>query len=124
MIEKMKLVSRDWAIWAVDGVHGYTCEHSPNPQEHADEYDQHEADFKALCDLALQALSMAPRPLSEIEGTALIFRQNHVGEEQTVVIYKYPNGEWKSHVLAVPYPASTLAIPRASLTSLPTPGET
>lgn len=112
-IEGMKANARDFAIWAVDGVHGYTCEHSTNPQGHIDEYDKHEKDFLALCDLALLAVALKPRPLAEIEEAALV-----VFEDATHTLYKYADGTWRSNLISGKWPADTLAIPLGALAAL------
>jgi hypothetical protein len=146
-IEKMKLVSRDWAIWAIDGVHGYTCEHSSDPQQHADEYDQHEADFKALCELALQALSMTPRPpiekprrkivvLAKLEADdwdamlgTLRGLETQIAMHGSLSASSVSGGYSTGHIVVCDEDGSMTHVKwaedlNAYLTSLPTPGET
>lgn len=70
---------------------------------------------KSLCDMALGYLAMQPRPLSEIDGGALVVALNEMDETAYHVLFKYPNGSWLSHGMGKPWPETTLAIPLSSL---------
>lgn len=83
-----------------------------------------ESEIAALCDLALEALEMRPRPLAEIDKTetALVIERDQYSQSLNVFVLNcYGSGHWKRSPVSQAWLPSTLAIP---LSSLPTGGET
>ena len=77
-----------------------------------------EGEIVALCDLALEALEMRPRPLAEIDKaeTALVIeRDRHSKNLNVFVLNCYGSGHWKRSPASQAWLPSTLAIPLSSL---------
>lgn len=77
-----------------------------------------EGEIVALCDLALEALAMKPRPLAEIDKaeTALVIERDQHSESLTVFVLNcYGSSHWKRSPASQAWLPSTLAIPLSSL---------
>jgi hypothetical protein len=76
------------------------------------------AAVNALCDLALKALEMRPRPLAEIDKaeTALVIeRDQHSKSLNVFVLNCYGSGHWKRSPASQAWLPSTLAIPLSAI---------
>jgi hypothetical protein len=66
--------------------------------------------------LAQQALAMQPRPLSEVEGLALlVYKPQGEDELSCTILRKYPSGKWCAGSFGYAWPETTLAIPLSAL---------
>jgi hypothetical protein len=80
------------------------------------------ADWKAdneIYTLALQAIEMQPRPLSEInEERAICIYKDRDGETCCVPLFRNKKGHWLSQSLGLPWDNTYLAIPLSALSKV------
>jgi len=85
---------------------------------HAAVGDGYGDEIVALCDLALEALEMRPRPLAEIDKaeTALVIERDQHSERLNVFVLNcYGSGLWKRSPASQAWRPSTLAIPLSAI---------
>ena len=92
-----------------------TREQAENIRKHCANNDAITLCSGTALELAELWLAVQPRPLSEIDGGAIVTALNEMDEPAYHILFKYPNGSWLSHGMGKPWPKTTLAIPLSSL---------